>query len=877
MDLGTEPVNDFKTVPLAIYCTTFLESPSVMRGRTLTYAYDSNSNLVSVTNPAGDSAYYIYDLNNRLVSITDKKGITTVVNEYDANGRVSKQTLADGGVFTFEYAIAGGEVAQTKVANPNGNTSTRRFRNYYAMSRTNPYGQTTYYDRDYATNQLMSVTDPLGRVTRYTYDQNGNRTSIVDPAGNTTIIEYDQTWNKPIKITDALGHTREMRYDSKGNLISITDPSGNTTTINYNKYGQPVSVTNALGDIATFEYDEYENRIKITDPLGNSTTMQYDVLSRVIARTDPKGRTMKYSHDWKGRITEVTDALNGKTKFTYDPVGKLLSVTDAKNQTISYTYNVKGKIESMTDQLGRVERYEYDLNDNLVSMTDQKDQTTNYTYDKKNRVVRVDYADGSYTTYTYDNSGKLTYMYDLVSGPIEYIYSNGGCAACGGRAVDKVIQEITPLGSISYEYDALGRRTEMQVAGQEPVTYSYDSNSRLTDINTTINGVAVPIFSGRYDNLGRRTGITLPNGVTTNYTYDNASRFLNLDHLNPMNQVLESLSYTYDANGNRTSMQRINTPVKLPEPASNITHDQANEMLTFKPSASSMENMTYDANGNMTAVTNSCGTTNYTWDVRNRLIGINGFTSTCTSLTASFEYDALGRRIEKTINGRTIQYLYDGLDIVQEIENGQATVNYIRTLKIDEPLARIKADGTVRYYQQDALGSVIALTDETGTVKTQYSYDPFGNTTISGEVSDNPFQYTGRENDGIGLYYYRARYYSPELQRFISEDPIGLAGGINKFVYTKNNPIRFTDPFGQNQCESFCHMVLVFIPFVGEILVPVCDWICPTETGLDPGECTLVGSSTNQTNTVCTYRCDDGSTMIYVRDKCDKCEPTFQK
>lgn len=125
---------------------------------------------------------------------------------------------------------------------------------------------------------------------------------------------------------------------------------------------------------------------------------------------------------------------------------------------------------------------------------------------------------------------------------------------------------------------------------------------------------------------------------------------------------------------------------------------------------------------------------------------------------ASFKYDALGRRIEKlitdTVNGtRTTNYLYDGLDIIQEIENGAVSVNYIRTLNIDEPLARIKSDGTVRYYQTDALGSIIALTDETGTIKTQFTYEPFGAVTISGEASDNPFQYTGRENDGTGLYY----------------------------------------------------------------------------------------------------------------------------
>jgi RHS repeat-associated protein len=200
-------------------------------------------------------------------------------------------------------------------------------------------------------------------------------------------------------------------------------------------------------------------------------------------------------------------------------------------------------------------------------------------------------------------------------------------------------------------------------------------------------------------------------------------------------------------------------------------------------------------------VTNSCGTTTYDWDARNRLVGIDSYKPDCSPLTASFKYDALGRRIQKTTTHTgtvtDTMYLYDRLDIIQEIENGVVSVNYIRTLNIDEPLARIESSGTVRYYHADALGSIIALTDETGTEVTQYSYEPFGRVIISGEISDNPFQYTGIENDGTGLYYYRARYYNPKFQRFISEDPIGLAGGINLYSYVGNNSVNWIDPEGQ--------------------------------------------------------------------------------
>jgi RHS repeat-associated protein len=412
----------------------------------------------------------------------------------------------------------------------------------------------------------------------------------------------------------------------------------------------------------------------------------------------------------------------------------------------------------------------------------------------------------------YDTAGHLTAINDSVSGTISYTYSGAGCGSGCSSAADKVVQEVTPLGTISYTYDAIGRRTSMTVTGQPAVNYGYDVNNRLTGISAIHPTLGTLNFDIDYDAVGRRTSLSLPNGVTTNYDYDNASRLLNLEHLNPAQQLLDSLTYTYDANGNRISMNIPSVTLPLPNPASNTAFNNANQMLSFNASTSSAQAFTYDNNGNMMSVTNACGTTAYTWDARNRLIGINGYKSDCAQLTASYEYDALGRRIEKTINGRTIQYLYDGLDIVQEIENGVPSVNCIRTLNIDEPLVRIKADGTVRYYQTDALGSVIALNDDTGAVKTTYAYDSFGNVTISGESSDNPFQYTGRENDETGLYYYRARYYSPELQRFISEDPILKFGSPNvpfmlpgilktpsmlhAYNYVGNNPVNFVDPKG---------------------------------------------------------------------------------
>jgi len=146
--------------------------------------------------------------------------------------------------------------------------------------------------------------------------------------------------------------------------------------------------------------------------------------------------------------------------------------------------------------------------------------------------------------------------------------------------------------------------------------------------------------------------------------------------------------------------------------------------------------------------------------------------------------------------GSTTNYLYDRANVVQELQAAAPTANLLTGLGIDEPFLRTDAAGA-RSFLADALGSTLGLTDSTGTLQTQYTYEPFGNTTASGLGSANPFQYTGRENDGTGLYFYRARYYSPTLQRFISEDPLDLGGGdLNLYAYVRNSPTNFTDSSG---------------------------------------------------------------------------------
>lgn len=242
----------------------------------------------------------------------------------------------------------------------------------------------------------------------------------------------------------------------------------------------------------------------------------------------------------------------------------------------------------------------------------------------------------------------------------------------------------------------------------------------------------------------RLTRITDAGGRATTCAYDRANRLTGLAYTRPDHTPVETLSYTYDENGNLTQRQTAQGPV------------------------------------------------NYTWDARNRLTRIEG-----PNGSAAFKYDALGRRLEKTLNGRTTQYLYDGAQAIAELQGSAIGATYLTGLAIDEILARY-SNGAERSQLTDALGSIIAQTREDRSIQNHYAYSAWGETLAAGTDEGNASQYTARENDQTGLYYYRARYYDPQLKRFVSEDPIGLRGGLNLYAYVNGNPIIYTDPNGKN-------------------------------------------------------------------------------
>jgi len=521
--------------------------------------------------------------------------------------------------------------------------------------------------------------------------------------------------------------------------------------------------------------------VGVTDPLGRTTTVFVDAVGRTLSTTNPLGQMTRYEHGVLNAVTKTIDPLGGETTFTYDANRNLLTLTDALTHTTTYNYNSMDRVETRTDPLTRGESFVYDANGNPSQHTDRKTQVTSTTYDALDRVATVTYQGGSSTTYTYDAGDRLTQVVDSIAGTITR----------GWDLLNRLTSETTPEGSLTYTYDAADRRATMTVAGQPQVTYGYDDANRLTSIT---QGSSVVGFA--HDDANRRTHLTLPNGVTVDYGYDAASQITTLTYA--LGQTtLGNLTYTYDLNGNRTSVGGSWARTGLPTALASATYDAANQIATWGSTT-----FIYDANGNLT----NDGPKTYTWNSRNQLTGLSGTAS------ASFSYDGVGRRRAKTIAGVTTGFLYDGLNTVQELSGGSGSANILPGSSVDEWLARTDPAGT-RYFMTDALGSTLALVDAAGAVQTQYSYEPFGDSTLTGASSANQFEFTGRENDGTGLLYYRARYHIPRVQRFASEDPIGFMGGLNMFAYAGNTPALLVDPAGLKPSPFFGPLFGLGIPW----------------------------------------------------------------
>lgn len=797
-------------------------------GRTTQFAIDQGGNLVGVTLPDGATTAFAYDEQHRLIAETDPRGFM-VRYRYDAFGRLAEVTYPTGEVRRYLPSEAQGLLNGVAAGSPVDPIPA----SVQAMT-TDGLGRTTTFQTD-RLGAATRVVDPLGRVTRIvrnghglpteitrpngsvvtmTYDSRGNLLTTTEQAiGATTAFTYEPVFNRVTSVKDPKGNSTILAYDSTGNPTSIRDALGNATSLVYDARGLLTSATNALGHVTTLSYDPRGNLTLTTDPLGNVTRLSYDRAGNVVSSTDALGRETRFAYDTLNRLVQVTDAAGGVTQYTYDPAGNLVALTDANGHVTAFEYSAVNQLIRVTNPVGESKAFAYDAARNLISTTDAKGQTMILAYDAGGQLIQKTLPGGEVVTFTYDAVGnlasavdadsRLTFTYDAVgrllststagspsqpSVELSFTYDLNGnrlSLTSPQRGVDYTYDALNRLltlnslapgrgGTASFAYDALSRRTKLQLLGfQGTTTYDYDAASHLLSLVAKRGAETVASAVYTHDSVGNRTTMTNPAGLHT-YTYDPLNRLLQATQ--PTLPTPETFSY--DLVGN--SLARSGLTANF-DAANRLTEDTS---FTY----------TYDANGNLVLKHDKLTNTDtvFTYDAENQLIQVSK-----PGLTATYRYDALGRRIEKNVNGVITRYIYDNEDIFLEFDGSdQLVASYLHGPGVDEPIAMTRG-GTTVFYHADGLGSITRITNEDGLVVQAYTYDSFGQLIAQSGTLANPYTYTGREFDPeTGLYYYRARYYDPSIGRFLQEDPIGLLGGINFYTYVRNNPINLTDPKG---------------------------------------------------------------------------------
>ncbi|WP_218081804.1 RHS repeat domain-containing protein [Anthocerotibacter panamensis] len=756
-------------------------------GRVVSYNYDPLGRLTKVTDPIGYFMEYTYDDQNQMLTDTRwrKEGEPVIIatkRTYDTNGRITLEEHPGGENVRLSYTLVNpsspiSSVASLQVIDEDGHSNSYEISpGLYPRVTTDGVGNPSQTIRANGTNSIQQVVDRLGRTTLPVYDSKENLLQVQTPDLTITKYEYEPIYNLVSRITEGFGSLFEksssIQYDAQGNPKIIVDPLGKQTQLFYEDPLNPGIVTrvvNAKNETTQFIYDSKGNLKETIDPLLHSTTFEYDILNRMKKATNHLGEAVSYEYDNLNRAIKVTTQQNRVTQFIYDSARNLRQVLDPKLNVTSYDYDDRDRLITRTDALGRAATYTYYGTGVLKTFLDRKGQLTQYFYDANNRSVRMVYADGQVVTRGYDAEDNLTSLNDTAAGAGQHTFSYD--------VMDRLTQEVNPRGTVAYAYDLLSRRTQLTVNGSRTLTYGYDNNDRLTNITE-----GSQVFSFGYDPLDRRSSLTMPNGVTGTYSYDPAGRITEIKYTKA-GATLRDLTYGYDEVNRRTSAS--GNPITPPKDSdlSTVAVNALNQYTTVNG-----QTFIHDPNGNQTQGLTGNNSYTATWDARDRLVSLSR-----AGFTASFTYDALGRRTSRTVNGQTQTYLYDGSDIISE--TGSKPAIYTHGPGIDEPLLR-KATGN-EYYLSDILGSIIGLTDDTGTIQTSYNYSPYGKKQTTGFASDSSYGFTAREDDGTGFYYYRARYYNPDQKRFVAEDPLEFGGGDSNFyAYVGGDPVNATDPSG---------------------------------------------------------------------------------
>jgi RHS repeat-associated protein len=739
------------------------------------YSYASNGNLTNVAQLIIRSnstylntgfAYTNSSYPHHITSVTDPRGIATLRNEFDSNGRLLRQFDALNRATSFSYDLAGQR-----------QTITDRLDNSTIQNFT-------------ASGQLGTLQNAFASVTSYYYDSRGRKVAETNALGEGTTFAYDAN-DYLIGMTNALGHSSSATYNALGQVLTLVDALGYGTTNGYDAKGNLIAVTNSLGIITRYGYDAQGNQIAETNAFGTAvqaiTTQSFNQFGWVTNIVRPLSVTNSYTYDDNGnRLTETTrrtlpnntiqtmvttwtyDAPNrviqtihpdGATvAVIYNPIGKQAATVDAFGRTNFYSYDAIGLLTNITYADGLFEEFAYDAEGRRTNSVDRALRATSYRYDALGRLHRTTYPDGAFTETTYDSAGRVRTVTERPAAngapalPAPGLITQFTYDTAGRRiAVTNALGTSVAQG-VRYHYDANGNQTNVVDSAGRTNRYTYDKLNRLTQLTYPDNSTE----RYGYDALDRRIAVTNQANVVTRFGYDLLGRLVAVTNAFGSAQAMNT-RYQYDQIGNLTNqIDHLSRSTKF-------EYDSMGRRTRRILPGNESERFVYDAAGNLIRHTNFNNiVVEKKYDVLNRLTN-----KASGSFAISYGWSPTGQRTNMVDASGTTVFTYDLRDRLLSKDTPQGRLNY--TYDSYGNLGSIEStnsSGTKISYQYDALNRLVSATDR------------FNNTTTYGYNAAGSLQTVIYPNGVTNTYSYNS------LNRLTNITAATSSGTIASFAYT---------------------------------------------------------------------------------------------